>query len=84
MTDLFALRLIGRTGLHPTVSSFEMHVSEKRASRSSAEFHNTKSLLYYLKYVSETFTFFMMKFFIQFWCSNSNCLAAIKQYLDLV
>ena len=56
--DLFALRSGGGTGLHQTVYCFEMHVAENRASRSSAELHSTKSSLYLLKYVLETFSFY--------------------------
>ena len=69
--DLFALRSGGRTGLHPTVYSFEMHVSEKIASRSSSELHNTKSPLYLLKYVLETFIFSWWGISLSSnWCSN--------------
>ena len=82
MTDLFALRSGGRTGLHPTVYSFEMHVAEKIASRSSAELHKHKKFIVFIEECFRNIHFFMMKNFVEFWCSN--WLAAIKQYLDLV
>ena len=44
-------------GLHPTASSSEMQPEENSVSKSSEELHSTKSSLYLLKYVLETFTF---------------------------
>ena len=57
MTDLFTGRSGGRMGLHPTASSSEKDLGENSVSISSEELHNTKSSLYFLEYVLETFTF---------------------------
>ena len=57
MSDLFALRSEGRMGLHPAASSSEMKPEENRVSKSSNELQSTKSSIYLLKYILETFTF---------------------------
>ena len=44
-------------GLHPAASNSEMQPEENRVYKSSDELQSTKSSLYLLRYVLETFTF---------------------------